>query len=57
MMGKKKSPKTSSNCGEMKLPFEDRDGDGDGNRASKIRAISRRVPSCAIKSLLLIHLL
>lgn len=57
MMGKKKAPKTSSNCGEMKLPFEDRDGDGDGNRASKIRAISRRVPSCAIKSLLLIHLL
>ena len=40
MMGNKKALKTSSNCREAKLPFEDRGGDGDGNQASKIRAIS-----------------
>ena len=57
MMGNKEAPKTSSNCREAKLPFEDRGGVADGNRASKIRVISSQVPSYTIKSLLLIHLL
>lgn len=56
MMGNKKAPKISSNCREAKLPFEDRGGDGDGNRASKIRVISSQVPSYTIKNLP-IHLL